>query len=505
MSNSYYDVTDTSTFTLDNATFDVESTGALNLTGDANLALLEAGVSQWTTIAGTGNTIVGLGDYEYVSLSGEANVATLGDNSMVEDFGDSSSVFLGSSGFVEEFGTNASINAANGFIELYGPNAAVTGSDSVDVYAAPLTADVTGDGNKIWVDQAKFEVDGNNNQVQFNDGACVLQLNGSGNSVSMAMPTSIWLNPQISENSSVTTNTATVTLGQSEVNLTGSADTKSVTLINGVATVQLGSGNVATINNVASGETLTYTDASGNKTSTTLMDSDLTHTAGNLYKVSAQGVQTLVTMNNAIFNVAAGASLAMTGTSDQAILNNGAQGVEVLGAGNTVMGSSASGASAYVAGANNTVVLGADAYIDDTQASGDTLTVGSGSYVKLGSGDSLTVNGNNSTVYFDATKGTQMIKCASGDYVQEQADGTILFSGASYSLNDNVATFSIDGNVVNVSNVTATADGGLTAKNSVNQLVSAMSGYSGQAGGGNLSVTMAQTTVQPTLFASAYH
>ncbi|WP_133254615.1 hypothetical protein [Paraburkholderia unamae] len=96
-------------------------------------------------------------------------------------------------------------------------------------------------------------------------------------------------------------------------------------MINSAATVQFGNGNVVTIGGVGSGESLTYIDALGNQTSVTLLDSDLTHAAGNLHPVAVVPYGTIVNMNNAIFNVASAAMLTMTGTSNRAILSGGGQ------------------------------------------------------------------------------------------------------------------------------------------------------------------------------------
>lgn len=89
--------------------------------------------------------------------------------------------------------------------------------------------------------------------------------------------------------------------------------------------MQFGNGNVVTIGGVGSGESLKYIDALGNQTSVTLLDSDLTHAAGNLHPVAVVPYGTIVNMNNAIFNVASAAMLTMTGTSNRAILSGGGQ------------------------------------------------------------------------------------------------------------------------------------------------------------------------------------
>ncbi|WP_224041187.1 hypothetical protein [Paraburkholderia unamae] len=100
-------------------------------------------------------------------------------------------------------------------------------------------------------------------------------------------------------------------------------------MINSAATVQLGNGNVVTIGGVGCGESLTYIDALGNQTSVTLLDSDLTHVAGNLYPVALVPDGTIVNMNNGIFDVASGATLTMTVTSNRAILSAGGQQILV--------------------------------------------------------------------------------------------------------------------------------------------------------------------------------
>lgn len=91
----------------------------------------------------------------------------------------------------------------------------------------------------------------------------VLSLNGSNNAVQV-----------ISANGATfKTTTASLMAMGSELVLTGTAQANSISLVDGTATVNLGNGNVVTLNDVCSGANVEYIDASGNATWSVLQDS----------------------------------------------------------------------------------------------------------------------------------------------------------------------------------------------------------------------------------------
>jgi hypothetical protein len=91
----------------------------------------------------------------------------------------------------------------------------------------------------------------------------VLSLNGSNNMIHLYS----------ANGGTIKTTTGSLIAKSNELVLTGTADASSIYLLNGSATVNLGSGNVITLDGVYSGANVEYIDASGKATWSVLQDS----------------------------------------------------------------------------------------------------------------------------------------------------------------------------------------------------------------------------------------
>ncbi|MHB9839403.1 hypothetical protein Q8F57_031755 [Paraburkholderia terrae] len=408
------------------------------------------------------------------------------------------------------------------------------------------------DNDEIVLTGVSAGVNGNGNQILLAWGNDTLHLDGSNNSISFSAP---------GPNTIETTTGSLIDNADGSIVLAGTADLNSATLSNGVATIQLGGGNVATISNVFSGSTIEYVDSSGTVSMRNLTDSSLQHVGGSLYEVTGS---VLAAMDNTILDVVSGASLTLSGSSNTVILHDGAALTSDViahlnGNNNVIVGSTANGVGMSVGGNGNIVTLGANADVDDGGI-GNTLTVGPGGYcsvhndatatinatqggtfVTLGGnagvanadndsivltgasaqvngdgnriqlawgGNSLSLSGSNNTITFDTgSVGScqERIQTASGYWVEEYADGTIACLASSVNLNDGAVTLGLgDGNIVTISNVRAGPGAGLTAANGqVNQLVAAMAVYSTDSASVS-SPLLAQMPTESPVFASAH-
>ncbi|WP_322034290.1 hypothetical protein, partial [Paraburkholderia sp. J76] len=209
-------------------------------------------------------------------------------------------------------------------------------ADNDTIEMAAFSGHVNGNGNQIAVDETAF-----------------LDLNGSGNTIA---------SNAASGSLSVSTTTGSFAEQDGSIALGGNIMPGSITLTGGVATVQLGNGNVATISNVLAGTELEYTDASGTVTTSVLTDTDMVNLGGNLFEVVGP-VQTR--MNNSIFEVQGGASLKLTGSSNTVFMDNGATSVTVSGSGDTVVGSGCNGGSVTLSGSDNVATLGSNSSVFD--------------------------------------------------------------------------------------------------------------------------------------------
>ena len=531
MSNSIYDVATDASYTTDNAMFDVYSGASLSLTGSSDTVILESG-SIGLTVSGNGDTVFGQGaDGVRVTLSGTGNVAKLGANSNVTDAGNGDNITVGTGSNVQAAGSNTTVNATGGgsslFFMLNQGGVANANNDSIRLYGA------------------SGQVNGNGNQISLTRGNSSVSLNGNSNTV--------YFDSNTMEMAQTASGSVTREADGSVV-LAGSAHLDSVTLSGGVATVQLGNGNAATFGGVASGSTFEYVDASGAVTTSVLMDSNLLHLQGNVYQVTDNA---LAKMDSTVFDVMNGATFNLTGSSDTVKLES-ASTATVSGTNNVIDGTGATGTGLFLSGTGNVAKLGANAYavdfgnvdivtvgagssftafggtgatVNDSQGGGyltfnraasgvanannDSITLlaasaqvnGSGNGINLtGSGNTLNLNGSNNSISFSANGGTELIQTAAGYWMQEATDGSISFSASSLSVKNGVAIMGLgDGNVVTISNVRSSSNGGATTvDNQVNQLVSAMASYQGGASGVS-STLMTQTQADTQLFASSHH
>src|SRR5471030_1385525 len=105
-------------YSMDNAAFDVFSGASLTLTGSSDTVVIENGSGQ-VSVSGNGNTIDGThASGNYVSISGTGNVATLGDKGNASDYGNGDTISVGAGGTVNANGSNTTVNATAGGAHL---------------------------------------------------------------------------------------------------------------------------------------------------------------------------------------------------------------------------------------------------------------------------------------------------------------------------------------------------------------------------------------------------
>ena len=169
-----YDVTTDSSFTTDNATFDVFNGASLNLTGSSDTVIMESGSSSATlNVTGNGNTIIGSGANGIgFAMSGTGNVVTLGANAYGSDSGTGDTITLGAGSIFDVDGNNTTINATVG------------GSNISFVQANDGVANANND--KVTLCASSALVNGSGNQINLAWGNDTLNLNGSNNMVSFS-------------------------------------------------------------------------------------------------------------------------------------------------------------------------------------------------------------------------------------------------------------------------------------------------------------------------------
>ncbi|MBN3751651.1 hypothetical protein G3N95_01780 [Paraburkholderia sp. Tr-20389] len=262
MSNPIYNISQPNVSAkYDNSTFDIQSGASLNLTGSSDMLVLESG-ALGATMVGSNNTVMGSNvSHAQVTINNytsTGNSVVLGSNSSVWDYGTSDSITVGANSVVSVYGVGTTINAKQG-------------GDSIYTWMSNV---VNGSNDAIWITNSdnsspasSSSVNGSNNQVHMLTGNGTLTVTGSNNAISVDAPAFAY------QVESVQTSTVSVTESLNGIVLTGAIDPTSVTLNSGVATVQLGNGNVASLNNVASGTSLEYIDASGKANWYVLQDS----------------------------------------------------------------------------------------------------------------------------------------------------------------------------------------------------------------------------------------
>jgi hypothetical protein len=286
-SNSDYVVTlpDVSV-TLDNASFDVQSGASLSLTGSSDTVIVENG-AQNLVVAGSGDVVVGSGASGVsLGLSGTGNQATLGANALLVDEGSDDTITIGANGEVDaQFGAGSTINATQGGDSINLANDEVANADN-DQVSVGIGDQVNGNGNQIQLSGASNTLSGANNSILIHMG---------------------------------TVTTATVSLTEAadgSLVLQGSADPSSVTLTGGVATVQLGNGNVATIDNVSAGTQFEYINTSGAVTWSVTQDSGLTAAVSTTFDFGAGSGQQSINAVNGALGAETGAVDFAAGVSD---------------------------------------------------------------------------------------------------------------------------------------------------------------------------------------------
>ncbi|WP_322030079.1 hypothetical protein [Paraburkholderia sp. J76] len=248
---------------MDNATFDVQAGASLNLTGSWDTVTLENG-TQGLTINGNDNQVnagsmPATTEIDVYGSANAVNVASLGAYASVNDYGVGDTFTLGAgyglnpngmTSYFDEEGTNGTVYALQGGVSITADGAGGTYYANNDRFwlTGAVTSTISGNGNVLY---------------GMSSGSQLVNLSGTNNTVA--------LNSAMQ----VATSGGTVTDNNNVLVLTGNIAASGVTLTGGVASVQLGNGNVATLSGVASGSQIEYVDASGHATWTTLTDSGL--------------------------------------------------------------------------------------------------------------------------------------------------------------------------------------------------------------------------------------
>jgi hypothetical protein len=389
-----YNVSGNATVGQDNAFFDVlNSNAALNVAGSGNTVVLEENGNR-VTVAGNGNTFLGsggatalvsgfdnffsLGDQAAFSVYGNGNTLLGGDNSGGALTGSNNVLSIGDDGNV--------IDRGDGNVITFGDRALMSSSDA----HATITAGANGNlllwnggtvnasnGNRITYLGGDGSISGDSNYINFEGDN--LKVTGSNNSISMPSvfyEHLVW--GQKHDAQTITTDTGSLHSLGTEIVITGSVKVTSVTLgAGGVATIDLGNGNIVTLSGVSSGTSVKYIDNSGAASVATLTDPSLLHVSGTLYNVKSD---IYTAQSKSILDVFSGASLYLTGSSDQVILESGSHGGYVFGDKNTIVGTKVSGVVEAITGNGNVAQFGANNTIFNYGV-GNTITVGANSVV----------------------------------------------------------------------------------------------------------------------------
>jgi trimeric autotransporter adhesin len=239
---------------MSNSIFDVVG-GSMSLTGSSNQLIAETTGS--IAITGNGNTLIGGSvEREQVNLwNSTGSTVTVGSGSFVDEHnGNGNTITVGANGTVLADGAATTTIYATG-----GGDRICTGSGDT-VYA-------NSDSVELW--RGSATVTGNNNQItDASSSTKTLSLSGSGNAVALGT------------GMTVATSTGTLTDDNGLLVFGGSITSSDVTLVNGVLSVQLGNGNVASLNGVTSSTQIEYVDASGNATFTTMYDTSVQQLIG---------------------------------------------------------------------------------------------------------------------------------------------------------------------------------------------------------------------------------
>lgn len=214
------------------------------------------------------------------------------------------------------------------------------------------------------------------------------------------------------------------------------------------------------------------------------------------------GMNSKINMNAGYVFVATNATASVSGSNNSVEAHNS---VSVSGSSNSVYDRGIGLGTVTVSGSANTVSMGSQWIIDDSKGTGNTINVGDGNKIVLGSGDAVNISGGNNSISFNSANGAETIQAAGGFFVKEDASGSISMNASSFTVQNGNAVIGLgNGNVVTIANVKAGLGGELTSSNQANQLVSAMAAYSGNSAGITSTATI-QAPGEATIFASSYH
>lgn len=268
MSISFYEVTQpNTTYTTDDAIFDVESGATLDAQGSSNTVILETGAG-YVTIEGTGNalngsSISGVG----ATIYGANNSVSAGANSRIMDNANSDTITVGANSWVYAAGSNVTVNATQGGTQItaFDANTISGNNDVIDLCATTHVMTINGNGNSISASTAVQP----SNSVQ-------LSVNGSNNSINIAQ--TLDQNNSPIESVSVTTSSGSFIENGNVIVLTGGASLDNSQVYPNNLFVNFGNGNTLDIDGIQAGTLIESIDASGNATWSVWQNSGLQST-----------------------------------------------------------------------------------------------------------------------------------------------------------------------------------------------------------------------------------
>jgi len=250
MSNTFYNVTSTTSFSTDGDIFDVLNGASLDLTGSSNTVVVQSRPDNGQTdtaqifILGNNNTVVARDTSGiHAILGGSGNVVMMGSNSLVSDDGGiGDTITVGAGGWVAA-GQNATVNATGGgtYIPIVQNNGVVVNGNNDSITLCWSSSQVNGDGNQIFLGWGNdtLKLNGSNNTIDFGGGNNSVDLYGSNNVMSFS-----------ANGGAEQIRTASGYWLMEDENGSISYSASSVSLKDGVATIGLGNGNVVTVSDV---------------------------------------------------------------------------------------------------------------------------------------------------------------------------------------------------------------------------------------------------------------
>jgi trimeric autotransporter adhesin len=466
----------------------------LTVKGSSNYITVENLLSV-ANVIGDNNTITG--NNGSVGLSGTGNTVNLGDGGYVGDSGTGNFITVGAGSSVAA-GVNSQVYAYKG-------GCWVNTHNGTAVY---------GNNNYVRFGQSDFpdtvNVYGNNNTIdgwRTQDEVATLNLSGSNNTINVYSGEKIVLSDKDYLLDNID---GSIVTG-------GTAGASEMTLTDNVLTMQLGNGNVATVNDVWSGSEIQHIDAKGVSSWTTVMDTNLLD-FGDRYQLRA-GTTLKVRMDSSNFELASAGrvehddvygypitTLVLQGSFNYVALDNWQTWAYITGDGNSV---DVNTGWLQISGTNNSVTVQAGGSVWDqgtysmiTLGANASITAGAyasvyafqgGGHINAGNGASvygnndeiwwsegtLNINGNNnkinsdsqsalSTLNLGSTSRNNIIGVHEGEkislagssknYLMERIDGSVVVSGtldaSTLSLTDGTLTVQLGGgNVATIEGV----------------------------------------------------